>query len=57
MPTSKKSAPPKRSSNEARDILLRYFHARNSNATSARGKRGFAVKIMDVRKNSKPAMN
>jgi len=53
MANSKKSTPADRSSTEVRDILLRYFYARNSNATSARGKRGFAVKIMDVRKELK----
>ena len=53
MAKSLKSPPANRSSTEVRDILLRYFHSRNSNATSARGKRGYAVKIMDVRKELK----
>lgn len=53
MAKSRKSPPENRSSTEVRDILLRYFHSRNSNATSARGKRGYAVKIMDVRKELK----
>jgi len=53
MAKSKKSTSADRTSTEVRDILLRYFYARNSNATSARGKRGFAVKIMDVRKELK----
>jgi hypothetical protein len=42
-----------RTSTEVRTILLRYFYDRNRNATSARGKRGFAVKIGDVRKELK----
>jgi hypothetical protein len=53
MAKPKKSKPPARSSTEVRDILLHYFYDRNSNATSARGERGFAVKIMDVRKELK----
>jgi hypothetical protein len=44
---------PARSNTEVRDILLRYFYDRNNSATSARGKRGFAVKISDVRKDLK----
>lgn len=42
-----------RSSTEVRRILLRYFYDRNKAATSARGRRGFAVKISDVRKELK----
>jgi len=42
-----------RSSNEVRTIVLRYFYDRSRTATSARGKRGFAVKITDVRRELK----
>lgn len=42
-----------RSSEEVRAILLRYFYDRNKNATSARGKKGFAIKISDIRKELK----
>ena len=42
-----------RSNTEIRTIMLQYFYDRNRTATSARGKRGFAVKIMDVRKELK----
>lgn len=41
------------SNTEIRRILLRYFYDRNKNATSARGKRGSAVKISDVKKDLK----
>ncbi|MCP9469506.1 MAG: hypothetical protein NNA31_05835 [Nitrospira sp.] len=39
--------------NEIRRIMLRYFYERNKNATSARGKKGSAVKISDVKKELK----
>ena len=42
-----------RSNHEIRTILLRYFYDRNNNATSARGKRGSAVKISDARRELK----
>jgi hypothetical protein len=48
-----KVAPPPRTRTEVRTILLRYFYDRNRTATSARGKRGFAIKISDVRKELK----
>lgn len=41
------------SNTEIRRIMLRYFYERNKNATSARGKRGSAVKISDVKKELK----
>jgi predicted transcriptional regulator len=41
------------SNNEIRHIMLRYFYDRNKNATSARGKKGSAVKISDVKKELK----
>lgn len=44
---------PSRSNNEIRTIMLRYFYDRNSTSTSARGKKGFAIKIMDIRKELK----
>lgn len=41
------------SNNEIRRIMLQYFYGRNKNATSARGKKGSAVKISDVKKELK----
>lgn len=41
------------SNNEIRRIMLQYFYDRNKNATSARGKKGSAVKISDVKKEIK----
>jgi hypothetical protein len=38
---------------EVRRIMLQYFYDRNKNATSARGKKGSAVKISDVKKELK----
>jgi hypothetical protein len=49
----KKGAQPPRSNNEIRTIMLRYFYDRNLAATSARGKKGYAVKISDIRKELK----
>src|SRR5487761_2209013 len=43
------------SSTEIRRIMLQYFYDRNKNATSARGKKGSAVKISDVKKELKAA--
>lgn len=43
------------SNTEIRNIMLRYFYDRNKNATSARGKKGSAVKISDVKKELKTA--
>lgn len=51
---NKVPAPP-RSNEEIRRILLQYFYDRNKNATSARGKKGSAVKISDVNKELKTA--
>src|SRR5262245_39910068 len=49
-------APEQRASNnEIRGIMLKYFYERNQNATSARGKKGSAVKISDVKKELKAA--
>lgn len=48
-----KAATAVRSSNDIRTIMLRYFYDRNKNATSARGKHGFAIKISDIRKELK----
>jgi hypothetical protein len=42
-----------RSNTEIRTIVLQYFYERNAAATSARGKKGYAVKISDVRKELK----
>ena len=41
------------SNNEIRQIMLQYIYDRNTNATSARGKKGSAVKISDVKKQLK----
>ncbi|MDZ7266886.1 MAG: hypothetical protein ONB48_06085 [candidate division KSB1 bacterium] len=41
------------SNNEIRRIMLQYFYDRNKNATSARGKKGSAVKISDVKRELK----
>ena len=43
------------SNTETRRIMLQYFYDRNKNATSARGKKGSAVKISDVKKELKAA--
>lgn len=48
----KPKAPPRTSTN-VRNLMLRYFYDRNAVATSARGKKGFAMKISDVRKELK----
>src|SRR6266481_2480814 len=52
-PSKKKAAVAARSNTEIRSIVLRYFYDRNAAATSARGKKGYAVKITDVRKELK----
>lgn len=39
-----------RTNTQTREILLGFFYQRNAGATSARGKRGTAVKINDVKK-------
>lgn len=50
----KRKTPQQRpSNNEIRGIMLPYFYDRNKNATSARGKKGSAVKISDVKKELK----
>src|SRR5262249_51135732 len=46
---------PRPSNNDIRRIMLQYFYDRNKNATSARGKKGSAVKISDVKKELKAA--
>src|SRR5258706_5074822 len=43
------------SNTEIRRVMLQYFYDRNSKATSARGKKGSAVKISDVKKELKTA--
>ncbi len=48
-----KSVAPARTNTEVRAILLHYFYDRNDNATSARGKKGAAVKISDVKRELK----
>jgi hypothetical protein len=50
-----KTKPPARTNNDVRKILLQYFYDRNRNATSARGKKGSAVKISDVKRELKAA--
>ena len=49
----KQAAQPARSNNEIRTIMLQYFYHRNKAATSARGKKGYAIKIGDIRKELK----
>lgn len=48
-----KAAQQRPSNTDIRRIMLRYFYDRNRNATSARGKKGAAVKISDVKKELK----
>jgi hypothetical protein len=43
------------SNNEIRNLMLQYFYNRNKTATSARGKKGSAVKISDVKRELKAA--
>jgi hypothetical protein len=50
---AKKSAIPARTNTEIRRIMLQYFYDRNKNATSARGKKGSAIKISDIKKELK----
>jgi len=52
---AKKQPQPSRTNNEIRQLMLQYFYDRNKNATSARGKKGSAVKISDVKKELKTA--
>ncbi len=49
----KKPTPPPQSNDKIRAIMLQYFYDRNQNATSARGKKGFAIRISDIRKELK----
>ena len=49
----KKDKTPNRSNTEIRRIVLQYFYDRNDNATSARGKKGSAIKISDIKKELK----
>jgi len=49
----KKAKPAARTNTKVRSIMLRYFYDRNAAATSARGKKGFAVKITDIRRELK----
>ena len=53
----KKASPVARSNTEIRSIVLQYFYDRNAAATSARGKKGYAVKITDVRRDLKTSHN
>jgi hypothetical protein len=48
-----KAKPVQRTNTEIRSLMLQYFYDRNSTATSARGKKGFAIKISDIRKDLK----
>ena len=52
---AKKPAATARSSDEIRRVILDYFYGRNNAATSARGKKGFAIRISDIRKELKAA--
>jgi hypothetical protein len=50
----KKKVPPARPpNNEIRKVILQYFYDRNKNSTSARGKKGSAVKISDIKRDLK----
>lgn len=49
----RKTIPPPRTNTEIREIMLHYFYDRNKAATSVRGKKGYAVKISDIRKELK----
>jgi len=49
----KKAAPLLLSNTQIRGIMLQYFYDRNNNATSARGKKGAAVKISDLKRDLK----
>src|SRR5687767_4128291 len=53
----KKTTTLARSNNEIRTILLQYFYDRNMASTSARGKKGYAVKIGDIRRELKASHN
>ena len=55
MATKMKAKPAARTNTEVRSRLLQYFYDRNNNATSARGKKGSAVKISDVKRELKAA--
>ena len=46
-----------RSNDEIRSLILRYLYDRNASATSARGKKGAAVKIGDMRRELKSSLN
>jgi len=50
---AKRTLPQPPTNTEIRRIMLQYFYDRNRNATSARGKKGSAVKISDVKKQLK----
>jgi len=49
----KKPKKQRRSNDDIRRLILEYFYERNANATSARGKKGVAAKISDIRKDLK----
>jgi hypothetical protein len=53
MPKSKNPPAARPTNNEIRQRMLQYFYERNVQATSARGKKGSAVKISDVKKELK----
>lgn len=42
-----------RPNDQVRSLILKYLYDRNANATSVRGKKGAAVKIMDLRRDLK----
>ncbi len=50
---TKKPTSPLRTNTEIRTIVLQYFYDRNKNATSARGKKGSAIKISEIKKELK----
>lgn len=48
-----KTKPVQRTNTEIRNLMLRHFYDRNQEATSARGKKGFAIRISDIKKDLK----
>jgi hypothetical protein len=52
---AKKVVATPRTGEQIRGIILHYFYERNRNATSARGKKGSAVRISDVKRELKAA--
>src|ERR1043166_9735064 len=56
-PSKSKASAATLSNTQIRSMILRYFYERNAAATSARGKKGYSVKITDVRRELKASHN